>query len=517
MHLREILLREGRRNAQVNAFTYGDRRMTFSQLKERACRLANALKALGVERGDRVGILLYNCFEYPEILWANFLLGSVAVTLNFRLASEEIVYCQDVSHLKVLILGREFEERVDPIRDRLGGIEHYILLGDKPAKGKRDYQALVEKGSPEAPSFSGDDRDAAVVLFTSGTAAFPKAVVLTHHNLVTAGMIWAADMDIRHGDNCLVVTPFYHIGAVGYHLAHALQGSCTTCFPQPAWDPELFLKLVEKENITYLYITPGMYRQVFSVPGFSKYNLRSWRTCITGSEPVPRATVEEMAEHLPYGTIYNAYGLTEATGPTVSYSKGRTALEKAPSVGRPFVNTDLRIVNEAGEECRKGEVGEIVVRGDQVMREYLNDPKTTGDTLKNGWLYTGDLGQVDEDGFLYVVDRKKDIIISGGENISSVEVESTLYKHEKIMEAAVIGIPDKKFGEALCAIVVPRRGMTLTEEEVVEYCKQKLASYKKPRKVIFADALPRNPSGKVLKRELRKTYAGTDKKVFTGP
>ena len=181
------------------------------------------------------------------------------------------------------------------------------------------------------------------------------------------------------------------------------------------------------------------------------------------------------------------------------------------------MNTDIRIVNEAGKECQKGEVGEIVVRGDQVMREYLNDPKTTGDTLKDGWLYTGDLGEVDEDGFLYVVDRKKDIIISGGENISSVEVESTLYKHEKIMEAAVIGIPDKKFGEALCAVVVPRRGVTLTEEEVVDYCKQKLASYKKPRKVIFADALPRNPSGKVLKRELRKTYAGTDKKVFTGP
>jgi acyl-CoA synthetase (AMP-forming)/AMP-acid ligase II len=516
MHLREILVREARRNAQREAFIYGDRRLTFSQLRERASRLANALSALGVRRGDRVGILLYNCFEYPEILWANFLLGSVAVTLNFRLASEEIVYCQGVSQLKVLVLGKEFEERVDPVRERLGGIEHYIVLGGATLTGALNYQSLADKASADLPPFSGEDRDAAVVLFTSGTAAFPKAVVLTHHNLVTAGMIWAADMDICHGDNCLVVTPFYHIGAVGYHLAHALQGSCTTCFPQPVWDPELFLNLVQKERVTYLYITPGMYRQVFSVPGFSQFDLRSWRTCITGSEPVPRATVEEMAEHLPHGTIYNAYGLTEASGPTVSFSKGRMALEKAPSVGRPFVNTDIRIVNQAGEECPQGEVGEIVVRGDQVMREYLNDPKTTGETLRGGWLYTGDLGQVDGDGFLFVVDRKKDIIISGGENISSVEVESTLYKHEKIMEAAVIGIPDQKFGEAVCAVVVPRKGLTLTEEEVVEYCKQKLASYKKPRKVLFAEALPRNPSGKVLKRELRKAYAGTEKKVFTG-
>ncbi len=515
MHLREVLLREARRNPEVDAFIYGDRRMGFSELKKRACRLANALSAMGVGRGDRVGILLYNCLEYPEVLWANFVLGSVAVTLNFRLVSEEILYAQDVARVKVLILGEEFLERVDPIRDRLEAVDGYVCLGKEIPEGMFGYRALMEKASTQTPSFSGDDRDAAVVLFTSGTAAFPKAVVLTHQNLVTAGLIWAADMDIRYGDNCLVVTPFYHIGAVGYHLAHAISGSSTTCFPQPSWDPELFLRLVEKERATYLYITPGMYRQVFTVPTFGKYDLSSWRTCITGSEPVPRATIEEMADHLPQGRIYNAYGLTEATGPTVAVAKHEMAIAKAPSVGRPFVNTDVRVFNESGEDCQSGEIGEIVVRGDQVMREYLNDPETTEAALRDGWLYTGDLGEMDDEGFLYVVDRKKDIIISGGENISSVEVESTLYKHPKIMEAAVIGIPDPKFGEGVCAIVVPREGQSLSEQEVIDYCKQHLASYKKPRKVIFSELLPRNPSGKVLKRELRKTYAGSEKKVFS--
>ncbi len=508
MHLREVLLREARRNAQVDAFVHGDRNITFSQLKDRACRLANALSALGVRRGDRVGILLFNCLEYPEILWANFFLGSVAVTLNFRLVSEEIVYVQDVADMKVLILGSEFLDRVDSIKERLSGIEKYICLGSERSEGMLDYNDLVEKGSPILTVASGDDRDAAVVLFTSGTAAFPKAVVLTHHNLITAGLIWASDVGITHGDNCLVVTPFYHIGAVGYHVAHALCGATTTCFPRPKWDPELFLKTVEKEKVTYLYITPGMYRQVFSVPDFWEYDLRSWRVCITGSEPVPKATVEEMAENLPHGKIYNEYGLTEATGPTVSVAKHEMAIAKAPSVGRPFINTDIRIMDESGHECGIGQVGEIVVKGDQVMKEYLNDPETTAATLKDGWLHTGDLGEMDNEGFLYVVDRKKDIIISGGENISSVEVESTLYKHPKIMEAAVIGVPDPEFGEGVCAVVVPREGERISEQEVVNYCKEHLAGFKKPRKVIFTDALPRNPSGKVLKRDLRKTYAG---------
>ncbi len=507
MHLHEVLLREARRNSNVDAFIYGDARITFSQLKERATRLANALSSLGVGRGDHVGIFLYNCLEYPEILWANFLLGSVAVTLNFRLVSEEVVYVQDVARLKVLILGPEFLERIEPVKSRLSGIDTFICLGKK-VEGMLDYHDLMEKGSAVFPPLMADDRDPAVVLFTSGTAAFPKAVVLTHQNLITAGLIWAADVGIRYGDNCLVVTPFYHIGAVGYHIAHAMCGASTTCFPQPNWDPELFLKTVEKERITYLYITPGMYRQVFSVPDFRKYDLRSWRVCITGSEPVPKATVEEMAENLPYGRIYNEYGLTEATGPTVSVAKHEMAIAKAPSVGRPFINTDIRIMDDSGRECEPGRVGEIAVRGDQVMKEYLNDPETTAATLKEGWLYTGDIGEMDDEGLLYVVDRKKDIIISGGENISSVEVESVLYKHPKIMEAAVIGIPDIKFGEGVCAVVVPREGEHILEEEVVDYCKAHLASFKKPRKVIFTHALPRNPSGKVLKRDLRKQYAG---------
>jgi acyl-CoA synthetase (AMP-forming)/AMP-acid ligase II len=488
--------------------------MTFPQLKERACRLANALSSLGVGRGDRVGILLYNCFEYPEILWANFLLGSVAVTINFRLVSEEIIYVQDVARVKALILGTEFLERVEPMQDRLEGNDRYICLGKGASEGMLNYTELMEKASTDIPPFSGTDQDAAVVLFTSGTAAFPKAVVLTHHNLVTASLIWAADMDIRYGDNALVVTPFYHIGGLAFHIAHAVLCSTTTCFPQLSWDPELFLKTVERERVTYLYITPDMYRQVFSVPDFSKYDLSSWRTCITGSTPVPRATIEEMAHHLPQGRIYNMYGLTEAVGPAVAVAKDEMAIAKAPSVGLPFINTDVRVMNESGHECQPGEVGEITVRGDQVMKEYLNDPDTTRETLKDGWLYTGDLGEVDDDGCLYVVDRKKDIIISGGENISSVDVESTLYKHPKIMEAAVIGIPDPKFGEGVCAVVVPREGQSVSEQEVVDYCKEHLASYKKPRKVIFTDTLPRNPSGKVLKRELRKTYAGTDKKIF---
>lgn len=507
MHFREVLLREAHRNPGVEAFIYGDARLTFAELRDRACKLANALAALGVGRRDKVGVLLYNRLEYPEILWANFMLGSTAVTLNFRLVGPEIVYAQEVAQAKVLITSEEFLDRIGPIRDRLDAVDHLVCLGEAPP-WTRPYADLVDKASAATPTFCGDESDPAVVLFTSGTAAFPKAVVLTHQNLMTACWIWTADMGIRTGDNCLVVTPFYHIGAVGFHLAHAFVGATTTAFPKLSWDPELFLNVVEKGRVTYLYITPGMYRQVFSVPNFREYDLSAWRTCITGSEPVPRATIEEMAEHLPYGRIANMYGLTEAAGPTVSVAIQDLAIQKAPSVGKPFTNTDVRVMKDPETECKPGEIGEITVRGDQVMVEYLNDPTTTAATLMKGRLYTGDLGVCDEDGCLYVVDRKKDIIISGGENISSVEVESVLYKHPKIMEAAVIGVPDDKFGEGVCAVVVPREGQMVSEEEVVAYCKENLAGYKKPRKVIFIDSLPRNPSGKVLKRELRKQFAG---------
>lgn len=507
MHFREVLLREAHRNPRVDAFVYGDARLTFADLKDRACRLANALAALGVGRRDKVGVLLYNRLEYPEILWANFMLGSTAVTLNFRLLAQEIMYAQNVAQVKVLVTSEEFLDRIEPIRDQLAGVEHVICLGDGPSWTLR-YADLVDKASTLPPPFMGVESDPAVVLFTSGTAAFPKAVVLTHHNLMTACWIWTADMGIRPGDNCLVVTPFYHIGAVGFHLAHAFVGASTTAFPKLSWDPELFLNVVEKGRVTYLYITPGMYRQVFSVPNFRKFDLRSWRTCITGSEPVPRATIEEMAEHLPHGRIANMYGLTEAAGPTVSVAIQELAISKAPSVGKPFTNTDVRVMRDPDTECKPGEIGEITVRGDQVMVEYLNDAATTAATLIQGRLYTGDLGVCDEDGCLYVVDRKKDIIISGGENISSVEVESVLYKHPKIMEAAVIGVPDDKFGEGVCAVVVPREGQVISVDEVVEHCKENLAGYKKPRRVIFIDSLPRNPSGKVLKRELRKQFAG---------
>lgn len=508
MHFREVLIREARRNADVPAFIYGERRLTFAQLKDRACRLANALSALGLGRNDRVGVLLYNRFEYPEILWATFMLGATAVTLNFRLVAREILYSQEIARAKVLITSDEFLSTLEPVSPELG-IAHYVCLGQDPPEGMLRYEDIISRASSALPPFSGEDRDSAVVLFTSGTAAFPKAVVLSHHSLMTACWIWAADMGIQRGDNCLVVTPFYHIGAVGFHLAHAFAGASTTGFPRMSWDPELFLRIVQDERATYLYITPGMYRQVFSVPRFRDYDLKSWRTCITGSEPVPKATIEEMAEHLPYGRIANMYGLTEAAGPTVAVAKHDLAIAKAPSVGRPFLNTDVRVMREPGMECQPEEIGEIAVKGDQVMTEYMNDPETTSKTLIDGWLYTGDLGKYDEDGCLYVVDRKKDIIISGGENISSIEVESVLYKHPKVMEAAVIGIPDEEFGEGVCAVVVLREGQVVTEEELVAYCKEHMAGYKKPRKVITLEALPRNPSGKVLKRELRKRFAGT--------
>ncbi len=509
MHFRDVLLRESRRNPSANAFIYRDAKITFSELRNRSLRLANALYATGVRRGDRVGVLLYNCLEYPEILWANFVLGSVAVTLNFRLASEEIVYANDVAQMKVLLYGSEFDAALAPIEDRLHGIEQLVAIGPSQLDGHVTYSSLVEKARCEPPPFDGQDSDPGVILFTSGTMGFPKAVVLSHRNLMTAAMLWACDHGIEPGDNCLVVTPFYHIGAVGYHLAHAIRGAATTCFPQRSWDPEVFLKTVQKERNTFLYITPQMYREVFSVPGFFDYDLCSWKTCITGSTSVPKATIDEMSEHLPYGTIYNAYGLTEAAGPTVATSRGESAKIKAPSVGRPFLNTDYRIMDENFQECPPGSIGEIAVKGDQIMQEYFNDAEATRKAIKEEWLYTGDLGYVDDDGFLYVVDRKKDIIITGGENVSSVEVESTLYKCPKVMDAACIGIPDEKYGEAICAVIVPKQNEHLTEDEIICFCKENLASYKKPRKIFFCDCLPKNPSGKVLKRKLRETYSSS--------
>jgi len=501
--LGEVLARWARKTPDREALVFKDKRYTYSQFNERVNRLASGLTGLGIEKGDKVAVLFMNCMEIAECYFALAKLGAVAVPLNFRLAGRELQYQMDQSDSKTLIFGEMFQEVVNSIRPELPKVEHYICVSQEGLEGTIDYEKLVQAGSTGEPLVPVKDDDPAFIMYTAGTTGRPKGAVLTHKNQVMLAVNASIEGGAGQIEKQLLVFPLFHQAANGFVIIGVFRGATTVILDIPA--PENIMTAIQEEKIQSVGLVPALWNWIVNHPNFKDYDLSSLEQGTTGAAPMPLELKRKIVELFPNMRLSEAFGMTETTA-TGTMAKHEDFLAKQGTVGRVTINVEVRVVDDNDNDVPAGQVGEIAYRGPTVLKEYYKLPEATAEAFKGDWFHSGDLVRQDEDGFVYVVDRKKDMIISGGENIYPAEIEEVLYTHPKVLEAAVIGVPDPEWGESVKAIVVPKQGETLTEAEVIAHCKQNLASYKKPKSVDFIDALPRNPAGKVLKFVLREKY-----------
>ena len=501
------LARTARKAPDALAYVYGERRMTFAELDERVTRLANALADRGVGRGDRVAVLMTNRIEVVESYLASSRLGAIVVPVNFRLVAEEVAYILSHSGSVALVVNDELAELATTDRADAYDLKFVLQVGDAPLEeGAERYEGALGAASAVVPVVEADDDDPAVIMYTSGTTGRPKGAVLSHHNLTMNTFNMIIENRISTGDEVwLSGLPLFHIGGLNGILPYLMVGGTTVMLPTGNFDPALVVDLMERERVTGCYLVPTQWQQVCALPGIRERDL-VLRRISWGASMAPPSVLQAMAETFPGVPNSNAFGQTEMSSVTCVLP-GELAVEKMGSVGKPVVNVEARIVDDDMNDVPVGETGEIVYRGPTVLQGYWNNPEANAEAFAGGWFHSGDLCRMDEDGFIYVVDRKKDMIISGGENIYSAEVESVLDRHPKVAEVAVIGIPHERWVETPMAIVVPTDpDDPPTEEELVAHCREHLASYKKPGAVAIVESLPRNAAGKVLKTELRTRY-----------
>jgi O-succinylbenzoate-CoA ligase len=496
------------REAYVDS--HQDLRLTFRELNQRSNRLANALLDAGLEKGERVGLLLMNSAEFMEAYFALAKVGAVVVPLNWRLVPDELEFILKDSGTVRLIFGDEFLDTVTELKIRgdRTDVAQWLQVGEGVTAGfAASYSTFRDRGSDQEPVRSRDvpgvhaaDEDMLYIMYTSGTTGLPKGVVHTHRSALWAIYTIAATTHYHEADRYLAALPMFHVGALT-PLAVNVYGGATSVVMR-SFDPLLAWQLIERERITTGLAVPAMLNFMLQVENFQRFDVGSLRWIMTGAAPVPVALTQRYAE-LGIG-ILQVYGLTESCGPACLMDS-QNALRKPDSTGKAFFHTEIRIVSESGEDCAPGEAGEVLVRGAHVMREYWNRPEATAETLRDGWLHTGDIAVMDDEGFVAIQDRLKDMIISGGETVYPAEIEGVLMTHPQIIEAAVIGQPSATWGESPLAIVV-RKDPALTAADVIEFCRGRLAGYKRPRAVEFIEQIPRNPSGKILKRLLRERY-----------
>ena len=495
-----FLAKRARLDPQRAGLVFEGRTFSFRQWNARANRAAHAFAALGIGRGDRVGLLMANSPEFTECFFGLAKIGAIVVPLNWRLAAAELAVIANDAGIRALAYGGEYAETVAALRGRIPAAD-YVALGHVPA-GDHGYEALTAAASEAEPEPVGAGDDPLMIMFTSGTTGKPKGAVLSHDNLFYDSCTVALSTDWRWGDRVLVALPLFHIGALIDVVIDVHVGSTTVLMK--AFDPLGFLRMLQDEKINSFLAVPAMLQFMLQVPTIRTFDLSSVRWALCGTAPVPVPLIQAWTQ---FGiAIQQVYGLTECAGGAAVLSSER-ALEKIGSTGLPMFHTDIRVVDAQGRDAAADEVGEILIRGPHVIRAYWNNPQASADALRDGWLHTGDLGRLDAEGYLTIVDRKKDMLISGGENIYPAEVESVLTALPQCAEVAVIGVPDPAWGEAVCAVVRLKDGQSLTLDEVVAHCSGKLGKYKIPKKLIVsAEPLPRNPTGKLLKRLLREKY-----------
>ncbi|MFE4523755.1 long-chain fatty acid--CoA ligase [Cytobacillus firmus] len=490
-------------NPSKEVIVYDNKRITYKELNERVSALSQGLLSLGIEKGDRVGVLLYNCSEFLEIIFAVNRIGAIFLPLNYRLAPDELAYILKNAGAKAIISEEAFLESINCINEDLNELKHYISLEVKDDPTWKSYPHLVEVNmGVQIPDMEVDLNDLHRLMYTSGTTSRPKGVKISYENLYwkNIGHIW--NFNIGSEDKTLIVGPLYHVGGLDLPATGVLHRGGSVVILRK-FNPVEVLKTIETEKPTNVWMAPAMVNMLLQYEKAQEYNLDSIRFIIAGGERMPEPLIEKIQALFKNAWFCDAYGLTETVSGDTFLPRSKT-FEKLGSVGKPCMHLEMKIVNDEGIKVQEGEIGEIVFRGPKVTKGYWNNEEATQKAIRNGWFHTGDMGYLDKDEYLYITDRKKDMIVSGGENIASLEVERVLYENPKVLEAAVIGIPHQKWGEVPKAYIVLKDGLTVTETELLTFCRSKLAKYKVPYEIEFIDELPRNPSGKVLKRELRE-------------
>ncbi|BCJ86134.1 fatty acid--CoA ligase [Effusibacillus dendaii] len=493
----------------------GDVQFTYGEFGHRVTRLAGALQEMGIQKGDRVGMLLLNSFHYLEILYASLVCGAIVVPLNVRLAPPEVSFMINDSGAKVLFFHREFVPVIQAVRQEMQTVNHYVLAAPQMTEGvdALSYEDLIDRLSVWQ-SVEIDEQDVAGIYYTGGTTGAPKGVMLTHKNLTVNAFQVGMNSEYNKDTVYLHAAPMFHLADGGSTFALTMLGG--THSHVRMYDTQKVLETIERDKVTHTLLVPTMINMLVNDPDLDQYDLSSLKRLAYGASPIPPEVLRKAMQVLncEFG---QGYGMTEASPLLTSLSAEHHVLDgderdarRLSSCGLPVFQVRIKVVDPDGNPVPPGTVGEIVARAPNIMKGYWNRPEETAAVLKDGWYYTGDMATIDEDGFLYIVDRKKDMIITGGENVYSVEVENVIYTHPAVLEAAVIGIPDAKWGEAIKAVVVLKPGQSASEAELMAHCRLSLANYKVPKSVDFVDALPKSGAGKILKRTLRDQYWSTN-------
>lgn len=482
------------------------REMSWRTFDRRANRFANLLLSRGIARGTKVGMLMMNCLEFLPIYFGILKAGCVVVPMNYRYSSDEILYCADLADLEALVFGPEFVGRMDAISNKLGKIKTMFFVGEgKPAYAE-DCLSLMRFCSENLPPVELSEQDNAAIYFSSGTTGFPKAILHNHKALYCSCLTEQNHHSQTKNDVFLCIPPLYHTGAKMHWFGSLLSGSKAVLLR--GVKPEWILRTVTEEKCTIVWLLVPWAQDILDAIDSGRiklndYLLEQWRLMHIGAQPVPPSMIKRWIEKFPHHQYDTNYGLSESIGPGCVHL-GVENINKVGAIGKAGYLWETKVIDENGNEVPDGEVGELAVKGPGVMQCYYKNPEASAEILHEGWLYTGDMARIDEDGFIYLVDRKKDVIISGGENLYPVQIEDFLRKHEKIKDVAVIGLPEPRMGEIAAAIIEIKDGMECTEDEINEFCKE-LPRYKRPRKIFF-EKVPRNPTGKIEKPALRQKY-----------
>ncbi|MEW5908519.1 MAG: long-chain fatty acid--CoA ligase [Thermodesulfobacteriota bacterium] len=486
------------------ALVDGDRRISYGELDERVNALSHSLQSMGLKYGDRCAILAFNCIEYVEIIFAAAKLGLILVPLNWRLSAEELIFIITDSQAETLFFDASFAETAGILKSR-GNLKQMIRIGDPAPPSEGSYEAMMARQKSAAPL---PDRPVNldtphIIMYTAGTTGRPKGAVLSQGASFYNALNLMVDMNFIPGDRNLSVLPMFHIGGIGLFTLPMIYAGGTVVI-QRVFDPAVTLKLLRNEHITLFFGVAAIFLFLIQHPDFDPEAFGNVRIVMSGGAPLPVSLVHRY--HKAGIILQQGFGMSEAA-PSIATLRKDLALRKAGSIGRPLFHVEAKVVDDSMNELPADGLGELVIRGPNLLKGYWNRPDADREAFEGGWFHTGDLARMDEDGDLYIVDRKKDMFISGGENVYPAEVENALFEMPQVAEAAVIGIRDERWGEVGCALVVPKPGEKITEEEVVHFIKVRLARYKVPKKIVFLDRLPRNAAGKVLKNLLREKYS----------
>ena len=498
-----------------DAIVFEGQRSTYMDLADRSNRLANSFTDLGVQKGDRVALIDVNTNQCLEAYFACAKVGAVYVPLNFRARADELSYMLNDSESSVVLVGSRYLPMMEEIKTAVTGLKHVVSLTD-PAEGMLHYQTLIDTASPDEPFTEIDDNDLTILMFTAGTTGVPKGVMLAHQNFseYVLNNVTPAEPDVEEKN--ILTVPLYHIAGIQAVMASVYGGR--TVVIQRQFDAENWMTLVQNERVDRAMMVPTMLKQLMDNPSFSSFDLSSLKVITYGAAPMPLEVIKRAIQELPGTRFINAFGQTESAatitmlGPEDHVIEGtpeemETKLKRLGSIGKPLPDVEVIVLNDEGNEATRGEVGEIAAKGARVMKGYWKQQDATSAIIDpNGFLHTGDLGYQDEAGYIFLAGRAKDIIKRGGEMISPEEVENAILEHSGVEDAAIIGVPDIEWGERVRAVIVPKAGVTVEPGEIIEHCRQRLASFKKPESVVFADELPRNPMGKILKRVLRDQF-----------